>query len=274
MTAVFENLNDILKSDNGDIQMMSIEKIDEFEDHPFNLEITDDLKQSIERNGILNPIIIRQKINGRYEVLSGHRRLKTAKALGYTEVPVIIKDYDDKTAIQVMIESNNQRTVLLPSEIIKAFSMLKNSGVPLDESSSYLNKSQAQIYRYLKLENLNYDFMQELDDSEITQAQAYFLSMLDKGLQSEIFDFCKGRYYLLSTDKLDRIAKNPEEYRGQVEIILQKEQKPKKPNYWKDILKYDFFKEMEDYQIFDFVNKAILEYKHKLDSEMFTDEFK
>ena len=110
--AVFENLNDILKSDSGDIQTMNIEKIDEFSDHPFNVEVTDDLKQSIERNGILNPILIRQKINGRYEVLSGHRRLKTAKELGYTEVPVIIKDYDDKTAIQVMIERNNQRTIL------------------------------------------------------------------------------------------------------------------------------------------------------------------
>ena len=102
---------------------MDINRLRDFKNHPF--KVTADismveLKESIQKFGILNPLIVRPVIEGYYEIISGHRRRYAAKQLGYTKVPVIIKVMRTDEAIVAMVDSNLQREFITPSEKARA----------------------------------------------------------------------------------------------------------------------------------------------------------
>ena len=105
------------------VQNISLDLIDEFPNHPFKVidnEEMENLVDSIkESNGVLVPTIVRQKENGRYEMISGHRRMRASKLLGLDTIPSIVKNLTDDEATIIMVDSNIQREKLLPSE--KAF---------------------------------------------------------------------------------------------------------------------------------------------------------
>ena len=105
---------------------VKISDIDEFSNHPFKVVKNNDfytLVDSINQNGLLNPLVVRRKQNNRYELLSGHRRLLALIELGIKKVDVIVKNMDDDEAIIYMVDSNMYREKLLPSEKAFAYKM-------------------------------------------------------------------------------------------------------------------------------------------------------
>ena len=171
------------------IETIDISLLDDFKDHPFkvieNLEFQA-LKKSIENSGITNPLIVRQKTNGRYELISGHRRKKASLLLGLDSVPCIVRNLTDDEAVVCMVDSNFlQRENLLPSEKAYAYKMkyeaIKHQGKRSDLTSGPLvhklkssdiigeeeGESGRQIRRYIRLTYLIPELLQLVDNSEL-----------------------------------------------------------------------------------------------------------
>lgn len=180
------------------IEDIDISLIDNFKDHPFKVIDNDELrslKESIKVNGVLSPAIIRKKDNGRYEMISGHRRKYASEQLGLNTIPCVIKDLSDDEATIFMVDSNLQREKLLPSEKAFAYKMKydaikhqgrtlgpldqknKNSG-PLDRKWSAeiigdeVGESEKTIRRYIRLTYLIPELLNMVDNSELKQTPA------------------------------------------------------------------------------------------------------
>ncbi len=189
---------------------IEIERLRDFRNHPFkvlgDIEMIE-LKQSIEKYGILNPIIVRPLPEGVYEIISGHRRKFAAEKIGYRKVPVIIRYMKDDDAIISMVDSNLQREHITPSEkahaykmkyeVIKRKSGRKKPGQvdheiygkrSLDVISEDNGDSPKQVQRYIKLTNLIPELLQKLDDEEISFTPAVELSYLSKSEQRDVIE--------------------------------------------------------------------------------------
>ena len=166
-----------------------IEMIDDFPGHPYKVRIDEDMQQlveSIKERGILTPVTLRQKDDGRYETVSGHRRKKACELAGLPTVRAEVRDMTRDEAIIYMVESNFQRSQILPSE--KAFSykmrleamsrqgkrtdLTSNPvGGKLGESASHVGKdagdSATQVRRYIRLTELIPEILQMVDDGKI-----------------------------------------------------------------------------------------------------------
>ena len=164
-------------------ELINIEMIDNFKNHPFR--IVDDLnykelKQSIESNGLFNPVVVRKKEDGRYEMISGHRRLKIMKELGNKEIPCFVKNVDKNKAIIEMVDSNLHRDYILPSEKAFAYKLkleaMKHQGKKvktLDPQGLNLNttekigldfgESATNVKRYIRLTNLIPELLDYVD---------------------------------------------------------------------------------------------------------------
>ena len=112
------------EADKERIQDIPIAEIDDFPNHPFHVDIDDamrEMAESVKRFGVLSPAVARQKENGRYELISGHRRKKACELAGIDKMPVIVRNMDRDEAIIFMVDSNLQRERLLPSEKASLF---------------------------------------------------------------------------------------------------------------------------------------------------------
>ena len=108
------------------VNIIPLDQIDDFPDHPFQVKNDDSMEQlirSIELNGVLTPLIVRQKEDGRYELISGHRRNYACVILGVTQIPVIVRELSRDEAVIEMVDSNLQREYILPSEKARAYKM-------------------------------------------------------------------------------------------------------------------------------------------------------
>ena len=173
------------------IEEIDISLIDNFKDHPFKVLDNDDmksLKESIKTSGVLSPVIIREKEDGRYEMLSGHRRMFACKSLGIDKIKCIIKNLSDDEATIFMVDSNLQREKLLPSEKAFAYKMkydaLKHQGRTSQQLDTTLRQvvtkfrsddligeehgeSGRQVQRYIRLTYLIPKLLDMVDNSEI-----------------------------------------------------------------------------------------------------------
>ena len=125
------------------IRDIPLSEIDEFPDHPFKVLMDEDMEQlveSIKRNGVMTPATVRLKEDGRYELISGHRRKKACELAGLETLKCEVKDLTRDEAIIVMVESNLQRSVILPSEKAFAYKMrleaMNRQGQRLDLTST------------------------------------------------------------------------------------------------------------------------------------------
>lgn len=173
-------------------KIIKIDEIDDFENHPFKVrkDNLDDLMESIKVNGLLIPLIVRQKESGRYELISGHRRKLALQCLGIKDVPVDIRDLDDDEATICMVDSNMYRERLLPSEKAFAYKMkldaIKHQGKKLtctqivSKSSSEVGKvnndSREKVRKYIRLTYLIPELLKIIDDS-IELVDTYKLTM-------------------------------------------------------------------------------------------------
>lgn len=195
------------------IRDIPIDLIDDFPDHPFHVRDDEDMVQlveSIKTNGVLTPAVLRQKEDGRYELVSGHRRKRACELAGLTTLRSEIKDLTRDEAVVYMVESNFQRTTILPSE--KAFAykmrleaMKRQAGRPSKENASPLatnssrgrsdvelseqvGESKDQIRRYIRLTNLVPELLELVDEGRIKMRPAVELSYLDEDSQRDVVE--------------------------------------------------------------------------------------
>lgn len=189
------------------IYNIPLSEIDDFPDHPFQVRLDEDMDQlveSVKERGVITPITLRQKEDGRYEIVSGHRRRKACELAGLATVPAEIKELTRDEAIILMVESNLQRSTILPSE--KAFSYkmrleaMKRQGQRTDltsgpagqkldsrdELASATNDSGRQIQRYIRLTELIPDLLTMVDEGRIALRPAVELSYLGKLEQQDL----------------------------------------------------------------------------------------
>lgn len=188
------------------IRNIPLELIDDFPNHPFNVRDDDDMVQlveSIKTNGVLTPAVLRQKEDGRYELVSGHRRKRACELAGLTTLRSEIKDLTRDEAIVYMVESNFQRTTILPSEKAFAYKMrleaIKRQGQRTDLTSrpvgtklsvskiaSDAGDSERQIHRYIRLTNLVPELLDLVDEGRMKMRPAVELSYLDEDRQRDV----------------------------------------------------------------------------------------
>lgn len=190
-----------------------ISEIDDFPNHPFKVKMDEDMNQlvqSVKERGIITPVTLRQKEDGRYEIVSGHRRRKACELAGLERVPAEIKELSRDEAIILMVESNLQRSIILPSE--KAFSykmrleaMKRQAGRPPKDNYSpvgnnlagttsselmaeQIGESKNQIYRYIRLTELIPELLDMVDENKIAFRPAVELSYLTETEQHNLLN--------------------------------------------------------------------------------------
>ena len=187
-----------------------LSEIDDFPNHPFKVKMDEDMNQlvqSVKERGVITPITLRQKEDGRYEIVSGHRRRKACELSGLERVPAEIKELSRDEAIILMVESNLQRSIILPSE--KAFSYkmrleaMKRQGQRTDltlspvgtksgRSSEVITAetgdSRNQIYRYIRLTELIPELLDMVDENKIAFRPAVELSYLTETEQHNLLN--------------------------------------------------------------------------------------
>ena len=187
-----------------------LSEIDDYPNHPFKVKMDEDmdqLVQSVKERGIITPVTLRQKEDGRYEIVSGHRRRKACELAGLERVPAEIKELSRDEAIILMVESNLQRSIILPSE--KAFSYkmrleaMKRQGQRTDltlspvgtksgRSSEVITAetgdSRNQIYRYIRLTELIPELLDMVDENKIAFRPAVELSYLTETEQHNLLN--------------------------------------------------------------------------------------
>ena len=192
------------------IRDIPISEIDEFPDHPFKVLMDEDMEQlveSVRRNGVMTPATVRLKEDGRYELISGHRRKKACELAGLETLKCEVKELTRDEAVIVMVESNLQRSVILPSE--KAFAykmrleaMKRQAGRPPKENSSPMGthlrsdaelaekvgESRNQIQRYIRLTELVPEILQMVDDRQIAFRPAVEISYLSEEQQYTLLE--------------------------------------------------------------------------------------
>jgi len=191
------------------IRDIPISEIDEFPDHPFKVLMDGDMEQlveSIKRNGVMTPATVRLKEDGRYELISGHRRKKACEIAGLETLKCEVKDLTRDEAIIVMVESNLQRSVILPSEKAFAYKMrleaMNRQGQRLDLTSTPMvsksrsnealadkvGESREQIRRFIRLTELVPEILQMVDERQIAFRPAVEISYLAEEQQYTLLE--------------------------------------------------------------------------------------
>ncbi len=190
------------------IHEIPLEEIDEFPDHPFKVLDDEDmmnLAESIREQGIITPATLRKKEDGRYEILSGHRRKRACELAGLETLRSEVVEMDRDAAVIFMVDSNLQRTTILPSE--KAFSYkmrleaMKRQGRRTDLTSrpvgeklsverlgEEVSESGRQVHRYIRLTELIPDLLEKVDRGEIALRPAVDISYLPEDIQRSLLD--------------------------------------------------------------------------------------
>ena len=139
----------------------------------FNESALSDLVHSIREKGVLQPLLVRQRPDGIYEIIAGERRLRASKQAGLTQVPVIVKDFDDKTALEVALIENLQREDLNPLEEAEAYRrLLTEFQYTQDELSQVVGKSRSHVANMMRLLDLPMDIKQLIENKELTIGHA------------------------------------------------------------------------------------------------------
>lgn len=296
-----KSYDDLFKTDEGrkteEIKPIPLSELKPFSEQPFKVledESMTDLVESIKQSGVLSPIVARPHPEGGYEILSGHRRARACEIAGITEVPVVVKDLDDDTAIILLVDSNLQREHILPSE--KAFAyqmkleaMKRKAGRPdknnysqlgnnydtstsSEQFSQQVGESKNQIFRYIRLTNLIDPILEMVDNKEIAMNAAVELSYLSAKEQVEVKNAMEIEDTAPSIEQSKKIRKFYDEGRLNPDVILsimqeQKEEKIK-ITLTDDKLKKYFPKSYSKQKIEDTIIKLLEDWQRKRQREM------
>lgn len=270
------------------IHEIPLSKIDEFPNHPFHVRLDEDMDQlveSIKERGIITPVTLRQKPDGRYEIVSGHRRTKACELAGLATVKAEIKELSRDEAIILMVESNLQRTTILPSE--KAFSYkmrleaMNRQGQRTDltsrpvveklDSAESVGTAQGdsgrQVQRYIRLTHLIPPLLDLVDSGKIAFRPAVELSYLTEDEQNGLLDSISSEQSTPSLAQALKMKEFSQNGRLNADVILsimceQKPNQKEKISFQSERLKPFIPKNFTAKQTEDYVIKA-LEYYHR-----------
>jgi ParB family chromosome partitioning protein len=256
-----------------------------FENHPFKKRVgieQSELVESIAQNGLLEPITVRSFPAGKYEIISGHRRVEACKELGITEVPATIKEMSKDEATIAMVDSNIHREHLLPSEKAFAYKMkldaIKHQGkttsrqvVGKSESADKISNTESgrQIQRYIRLTYLIPELLKLVDDGRIAFTPAVELSFLSENEQEILLNEIEYTDATPSLSQAQRLRKLSEEGNIFVDTVFavlseekanQKEQVRISADKLRDVLP----KGMDKQKTEDFIIKACEHYRKYL----------
>ena len=275
------------------IRDIPLSEIDEFPDHPFKVLMNEDMEQlveSVKRSGIMTPATVRLKEDGRYELISGHRRKKACELAGLDTLKCEVKELTRDEAIIVMVESNLQRSVILPSEKAFAYKMrleaMNRQGQRSDLTSSPLDNklkgttsaqqisqksgdSQPQIYRYIRLTELVPEILQMVDDRQIAFRPAVEISYLTEEQQYTLLEAMSYNDATPSLAQAIKMKKYMQEGNLTDEVIssIMEEEKPnqrEKPAFRDERITKLIPKSVPRGQETDFVVKALEFYNRHL----------
>lgn len=209
---LFTTEEERLDANREKVQEIPLDQIEDFPNHPFKIkedEAMMEMAESIKEYGVLVPALVRQKANGNYEMVAGHRRKCASRLAGMKKIPCIVRNLTDDESIIIMIDSNLQRERILPSEKAYAYKMkleaMKRQGKRTDLTSSpmgmKLNKKQSldkmgeelgesrnQIHRHIRLTELIEPLLDLVDENKIAFRPAVELSYLGKDEQEQLLD--------------------------------------------------------------------------------------
>ena len=270
------------------IHEIPLSEIDEFPNHPFHVRLDEDMDQlveSIKERGIITPVTLRQKPDGRYEIVSGHRRTKACELAGLATVKAEIKELSRDEAIILMVESNLQRTTILPSE--KAFSYkmrleaMNRQGQRTDLTSTPVvsksrsneilgetgGESREQVRRYIRLTYLIPPLLDLVDSGKIAFRPAVELSYLTEEEQNGLLDSINSEQSTPSLAQALKMKEFSQNGRLNADVILsimceQKPNQKEKISFQSERLKPFIPKNFTAKQTEDYVIKA-LEYYHR-----------
>ena len=270
------------------IHEIPLSEIDEFPNHPFHVRLDEDMDQlveSIKERGIITPVTLRQKPDGRYEIVSGHRRTKACELAGLATVKAEIKELSRDDAIILMVESNLQRTTILPSE--KAFSYkmrleaMNRQGQRTDLTSTPVvsksrsnemlgevgGESREQVRRYIRLTHLIPPLLDLVDSGKIAFRPAVELSYLTEEEQNSLLDSINSEQSTPSLAQALKMKEFSQNGRLNADVILsimceQKPNQKEKISFQSERLKPFIPKNFTTKQTEDYVIKA-LEYYHR-----------
>ena len=275
------------------IRDIPILEIDEFPDHPFKVLMDEDMEQlveSIKRNGVMTPATVRLKEDGRYELISGHRRKKACELAGLETLKCEVKELTRDEAIIVMVESNLQRSVILPSEKAFAYKMrleaMNRQGQRTDLTSSPLDNklkgttsaqqvsknsgdSQPQIYRFIRLTELVPEILQMVDERQIAFRPAVEISYLTEEQQYTLLEAMEYNDATPSLAQAIKMKKYNQDGKLTSEVIqsIMEEEKPnqkEKPTFRDERITKLIPKTVPRGQETDFVVKALEFYNRHL----------
>ena len=231
------------------IRDIPLELIDDFPDHPFKVRDDEDMMQlveSVKERGVITPATVRQKEDGRYELISGHRRKRASELAGFDTLRCEVVDLNRDEATILMVESNFQRSQILPSEKAYAYKMrleaMNRQGqrtdltsTPLvsksrtnEELGNQVGESREQIRRYVRLTNLVPELLEFVDEGRIKMRPAVELSYLDEDSQRDVVDEIDMNDATPSHDQTIRMRKFFDEGKLTTEAIqvIMSEEKP------------------------------------------------
>lgn len=272
------------------IRDIPLELIDDFPDHPFKVRDDEDMQQlveSIKERGVITPATVRQKEDGRYELISGHRRKRACELAGSDTLRCEVVDLNRDEATILMVESNFQRSQILPSEKAYAYKMRLDAmnrqgqrtdltSTPLvsksrtnEELGNQVGESREQIRRYVRLTNLVPELLEFVDEGRIKMRPAVELSYLDEDCQRDVVDEIDMNDATPSHDQTIRMRKFFDEGKLTTEAIqaIMSEEKPNQKE--KIVLRGDRVRQLIPKNIpisqtEDFVCKALEHYNKYL----------
>ena len=216
------------------VMMLPVSELHDFPGHPFQVrddEEMEKLAESITQHGVLMPGLVRPRAAGGYEIVAGHRRKFASMKAGMREMPVIVRDMDDDTAVILMVDSNVQRENVLPSEKARAYKMkldaMKRQGERTDLTSAGIRQKlssvqkiaddagegKTKIQQYIKINDLIPELLEMVDGNEIKFNPAYELAFLRPEEQAVLYDMLQAEEVTPSLSQAQRLKRASQEGR-------------------------------------------------------------
>ena len=217
------------------VMMLPVSELHDFPGHPFQVrddEEMEKLAESITQHGVLMPGLVRPRAAGGYEIVAGHRRKFASMKAGIREMPVIVREMDDDTAVILMVDSNVQRENVLPSEKARAYKMKldaikRKAGRPSKENSAGIRQNlfsiqkiaddagegKTKIQQYIKINDLIPELLEMVDGNEIKFNPAYELAFLRPEEQAVLYDILQAEEVTPSLSQAQRLKRVSQEGR-------------------------------------------------------------
>ena len=238
----------------GTIVNIPLTQLHDFPNHPFKVRDDEKMQETVESvkaYGVLVPVIVRQRTDGEYEIVSGHRRKRASELAGLSELPAIIRDLDDDAATIIMVDSNLQRENILPSERAQAYKMKleaikRKAGRPSKENSAQVGQnfdgktsrelvaekspdSPSQIQRYIRLTELQPELQEMVDTGKMAMTPAVELSYLkpkEQELLLETIDSEQATPSLSQAQRMKKLSQTGDLNEDTILSIMSEQKKP------------------------------------------------